>query len=42
MLKVVSKKVTAQKCPNMVFGLRIRMVLVGMFPHVRQVSPEKE
>jgi hypothetical protein len=37
-LKVVSKKVTTDKSPKMVFGLRMRVVSVGLFPHVRKIS----
>ena len=38
MLKVVSKKVTTDKSPKMVFGLRMRVMRIGLFPHVRKIS----
>jgi hypothetical protein len=37
-LKVVSKKVTTDKSPKMVFGLRMRVVRIGLFPHVRKIG----
>ena len=42
MFKVITKEVATYEGPKMVFGLRTRMVFVGLFAHVRQESTKEK